>query len=137
MSRASFRRRRILAIGSLLALLFSQWTMALHFCASDEFALATQSAGTAAPADCHHPHPESPAPDVQSDGDVWCSLHCAQPDEASAPNKTPVPGAMLDAHAGPLVVPLALPQNHLLSHQDDAPPRDARRRLIEHGALLI
>ncbi len=137
MTCASARRRKAVAIWAVMALLFSQWTMALHLCLPGDLRIVASAPGDSSHADCHGTQSTSPLADQAPSDDLGCALHCAQPDEASAFGKGAMPGAMMD-HPGPQPgIALTRVWLSLVQPTSDAPPPDARRRLIEHGALLI
>jgi hypothetical protein len=137
MTRAPARRRKAVAIWAVMALLFSQWTMALHLCLPGDLPIVASAPADSLHADCHGKQSTSPLADQTSLDDLGCALHCAQPDEASAFGKGAMPGAMMD-HPGPQPgIALTRERLSLVQPTLDAPPPDARRRLIEHGALLI
>ena len=123
---------------SLIAFLFSQWTMASHLCLPDIPLTAADSHSTSAThkgcgGDQHGKTPTHTAPC----DDARCALHCAQPDEISSWAKWPLPDAVV---ADRFSVSTWLVIHRLEPSQpvpDHAPVPDARRRLIELGALLI
>lgn len=137
MNRRLARFRTKVAICVLLSLLFSQWVAAAHLCATEQEAGGHAGLEVAGAQGCHHEHEGSDQGPDDANADLTCALHCAQPDEASAPAKIPGLDGSLAGHVW--IPALAADTGILpvLSTFDPESSRDARRRLIERGALLI
>jgi hypothetical protein len=138
MNRTTAKRRRMVAVWSLIALLLSQWTMAFHLCLPGNISTAGESMSTsAAHKGCGGEAHQKKISHAQPSEDARCALHCAQPDEISSSVKWPLPDALIanEYSVSPLSVVHGLEPSQPVP--DRAPPLDARRRLIEHGALLI
>ncbi len=138
MNRIAVKRWRMVAAWALITLLISQWTMAFHLCLPGEIpAVVESSSEPAAHGNCGGGNHQKDAPASFPCDDPWCALHCAQPDEITSSVKWPLPDAIIAGQFSVSTSPLA----HRLAPSQhgpmEAPPRDARRRLIEYGALLI
>lgn len=136
-TRVSARRRRTIAVWSLLALLFSQWAMAFHLCVPGE--RAASPGNSEVRSDCHGARHDS----VETEADLapvnatGCVLHCAQPDQSPTTGKVTTPAAIPASDFVIASASIALGQVSATPLGHEAPPRTARRRLIERGALLI
>lgn len=138
MNRTTAKRRRIVAVWSLIALLLSQWTMAFHLCLPRDLPAAVEAVSTSvAHKGCGGEAGQERSTHAQPCEDARCALHCAQPDEISSSVKWPLPEVHIADEFSVLRSPDVLRLESSQPVPDQAPPLDARRRLIEHGALLI
>ena len=138
MNRTTAKRRRMVAVWSLIALLLSQWTMAFHLCLPGDLPTAVEAVSTSgAHKGCGGEARQEETIHSQPCDDALCALHCAQPDEISSSVKWPLPDALIadESSVSPSSDVYRLESSHPVPGQ--APPPDARRRLIELGALLI
>lgn len=137
MKRRLARFRTKVAICALLSLLFSQWVTAAHLCAFGQGVGGHTGLDVAGAQGCHHEHEGSDRGPGDPTADLACALHCAQPDEASAPAKLPMLDGCLVGHVWIPASAADAAKLPVLSASDPESLRDARRRLIERGALLI
>lgn len=138
MSRITAKRRKIVAVWALIAFLISHSAMAFHLCLPVEIASGAASSSTSSTHErCGASGHQVEVPGTSPCQDAWCALHCVKPDELASSAKWPLPDAILTSQfpvaPSPVMHRLALTQRDLM----EAPQRDARRRLIEYGALLI
>lgn len=129
-------RRRAVAVCAVFALLFSQWAGAVHPCPTGEAAGSGQTPVQIAPHDCVGAHGASGRARTAGAAPV-CALHCAQPDGASAAVKVSVPDAIVAHEHFVRALPAGRVRVAHVRASARGPTPEARRRLIEQGALLI
>ncbi len=140
MNRISARGRRAVAVCAVLALLLGQWSASAHLCLAGWHDSAASTAATEIGADCHRSHAnlKSSGTGHPVGADVDCRLHCAQPDGSPTSVQAKSPPALPSGDLALLALRLNASASELsFARAQQGPPQDARRRLIERGALLI